>query len=75
MASDLVPYYRQRHAIRRGITGLAQVKGGRGSTAEANAAIARIDYDLEYMETWSLWSDVKIILRTIRQEFLFGSGI
>jgi exopolysaccharide biosynthesis polyprenyl glycosylphosphotransferase len=72
---DLVPYYRQRHAIRPGITGLAQVNGCRGSTAEANAAIARIDYDLEYMETWSLWSDVKIILRTIRQEFLFGSGI
>jgi exopolysaccharide biosynthesis polyprenyl glycosylphosphotransferase len=72
---DLVPYYRQRHAIRPGITGLAQVNGCRGSTAEAGAAIARIDYDLEYMETWSLWFDVKIILRTIRQEFLFGSGV
>jgi len=72
---ELVPYYRQRHAIRPGITGLAQVNGCRGSTAEASAAIARIDYDLEYMETWSLWSDLKIILRTIRQEFLFGSGI
>jgi polysaccharide biosynthesis protein PslA len=72
---ELVPYYRQRHAIRPGITGLAQVNGCRGSTAEASAAIARIDYDLEYMETWSLWCDVKIILRTIRQEFLFGSGI
>jgi len=62
---ELVPYYRQRHAIRPGITGLAQVNGCRGSTAEASAAIARIDYDLEYMETWSLWSDLKIILRTI----------
>jgi exopolysaccharide biosynthesis polyprenyl glycosylphosphotransferase len=72
---DLVPYYRVRHAIRPGITGLAQVNGCRGSTTDASAAIARIDYDLEYIETWSLWFDIKIILRTIRQEFLFGSGI
>jgi exopolysaccharide biosynthesis polyprenyl glycosylphosphotransferase len=72
---DLVPYYRQRHCVRPGITGLAQVNGCRGSTANAGSAIARIDYDLEYIETWSVWSDIKIILRTIRQEFLSGSGI
>ena len=71
---DLVPYYFQRHSVRPGITGLAQVSGCRGSTAQAGDAIARIDYDLEYIETWSLWLDIKIILKTIRREFLSGTG-
>jgi exopolysaccharide biosynthesis polyprenyl glycosylphosphotransferase len=70
----LVPYYFQRHTVRPGITGLAQVSGYRGSTAQAGDAIARIDYDLEYIETWSLWLDIKIILKTIRREFLLGTG-
>jgi len=71
---DLVPYYFQRHIARPGITGLAQVSGCRGSTAEANTAISRIDYDLEYIEKWSLRMDVAIILRTVRREFISGSG-
>ena len=71
---ELVPYYFQRHTVRPGITGLAQVNGCRGETVEANDAIARIDYDLEYIEKWSPWSDVKIIIRTCHREFLSGSG-
>ncbi len=43
---ELVPYYFQRHSARPGITGLAQISGCRGSTAEPERAIARIDYDL-----------------------------
>jgi len=72
---DLVPYYFQRHNIRPGITGLAQVSGCRGSTALASAAVSRVDYDLEYIERWSLWLDIKIIWRTIRHEFFSGTGI
>ena len=71
---DLVPYYFQRHTVRPGITGLAQVSGCRGSTAQAGNAIDRIDYDLEYIETWSLWLDVKIIVKTVQREFLSGTG-
>ena len=71
---DLVPYYFQRHSVRPGITGLAQVSGCRGSTATAESAISRIDYDLEYIETWSLWLDVKVIARTAAREFISGSG-
>jgi lipopolysaccharide/colanic/teichoic acid biosynthesis glycosyltransferase len=71
---DLVPYYLQRHSVRPGITGLAQVSGCRGSTEQANRAIARIDHDLDYIERWSLWLDLKIILQTCRREFLAGSG-
>jgi polysaccharide biosynthesis protein PslA len=70
----LVPYYFQRHSARPGITGLAQVSGCRGSTVEPNRAISRIDYDLDYIEKWSLRMDIMIIARTIRSEFLSGSG-
>ena len=71
---DLVPFYFQRHSARPGITGLAQVSGCRGSTVEPNLAISRIDYDLDYIEKWSLRMDIMIIARTIRREFLSGSG-
>jgi lipopolysaccharide/colanic/teichoic acid biosynthesis glycosyltransferase len=71
---DLVPYYFQRHTARPGITGLAQVSGCRGSTIEPNRAISRIDHDLDYIEKWSLRMDIMIIARTIRREFLSGSG-
>lgn len=71
---DLVPYYFQRHSARPGITGLAQVSGCRGSTVEAGRAISRIDYDLDYIERWSLRMDIMIIVRTVRREFLSGSG-
>jgi len=71
---DLVPYYFQRHTARPGITGLAQVNGCRGSTVEPARAIARIDYDLDYIEKWSLALDLMIIARTVRREFLSGSG-
>jgi exopolysaccharide biosynthesis polyprenyl glycosylphosphotransferase len=69
---DLVPYYFQRHIVRPGITGLAQVHGCRGSTRQADEAIARVDYDLEYIERWSLWLDIKIIWWTIKRELLPG---
>jgi lipopolysaccharide/colanic/teichoic acid biosynthesis glycosyltransferase len=72
---DLVPYYFQRHMVRPGITGLAQVSGCRGSTAKANAAIARIHHDLEYIEQRSVSLDLKIIVRTIVREFLSGNGL
>ena len=71
---DLVPYYFQRHTVRPGITGLAQISGCRGSTANVAGSIARIHFDLEYIETWSLPLDAKIIMRTVWREFLSGHG-
>jgi lipopolysaccharide/colanic/teichoic acid biosynthesis glycosyltransferase len=70
----LVPYYFVRHVVRPGVTGLAQVSGYRGSTTEPESAIGRITCDLEYIEKWSLWLDVRIIWRTAVREFLSGSG-
>lgn len=71
---ELVPYYFQRHNMKPGITGLAQVSGYRGSTVLPSHAIERLDYDLQYIQSWSLWLDVKIILRTVVREFFAGSG-
>jgi exopolysaccharide biosynthesis polyprenyl glycosylphosphotransferase len=72
---ELVPYYFTRHIVRPGVTGLAQVSGYRGSTVEPDAAIGRISCDLEYIETWSLWLDIRILMRTVGREFLSGSGV
>jgi lipopolysaccharide/colanic/teichoic acid biosynthesis glycosyltransferase len=70
----LLPYYFQRHSMRPGITGLAQVNGLRGSTHAPASAIERLDYDLRYIQTWSLWLDTTILVRTVVREFLSGSG-
>lgn len=72
---DLVPYYFQRHATRPGITGLAQVNGWRGSTQDAEAAIWRVDQDLDYIARRSLLLDISIVIRTVRREFINGSGM
>jgi lipopolysaccharide/colanic/teichoic acid biosynthesis glycosyltransferase len=71
---ELVPYYFQRHAMRPGISGLAQVSGYRGSTEQPLSAIERLDYDLQYIQRWSLGLDISIILRTVVRELFAGSG-
>jgi lipopolysaccharide/colanic/teichoic acid biosynthesis glycosyltransferase len=70
----LTPYYFQRHIMRPGVTGLAQVTGYRGETTVALSAIERLDFDLRYIATWSLWLDLRIIVRTAVREFFRGSG-
>ncbi len=71
---ELVPYYFQRHNMRPGITGLAQVSGFRGSTAASLSAIERLDCDLQYIQRWSLGLDMMIIVRTVAKELVSGSG-
>jgi exopolysaccharide biosynthesis polyprenyl glycosylphosphotransferase len=71
---DLVPYYDDRHRVRPGITGWAQVNGLRGSTVDGRAATARIDYDLAYIDNWSLGLDLKILFLTVWREFTRGTG-
>ena len=70
----LTPYYFQRHNMRPGITGLAQAFGYRGSTELPLSAVERLDRDLRYIEQWSLWLDLKIIVRTAANELTRGSG-
>ncbi len=58
-----IPRYMERHREKGGMTGWAQVNGLRGDTSIAE----RTAYDLWYVENWSLWLDIKIILRTVYQ--------
>jgi exopolysaccharide biosynthesis polyprenyl glycosylphosphotransferase len=58
--------YAQRHRVQAGLTGLAQVSGLRGDTSIAE----RARHDNFYIENWSLWLDIKIILRTFREVLL-----
>jgi exopolysaccharide biosynthesis polyprenyl glycosylphosphotransferase len=59
--ANLVPRYRERHMEKAGMTGWAQVNGLRGQSS----VVERTEYDLFYVETWSLAFDVKILLKTI----------
>jgi exopolysaccharide biosynthesis polyprenyl glycosylphosphotransferase len=60
-----IPRYMERHREKSGLTGWAQVNGLRGDTSIAE----RTKYDLWYVENWSLWLDIKILLRTFLQWF------
>jgi len=61
---SMVYRYANRHQIKPGITGLAQVSGFRGETAQTRLMSKRVQYDLWYIENWSLLLDLKIILLT-----------
>ncbi|MBS0254354.1 MAG: sugar transferase [Proteobacteria bacterium] len=58
--------YWERHALRPGLTGLAQVRGLRGATVQESDLTGRLNADLEYLIGWSLWRDIGIILATFR---------
>jgi len=66
---DQIPRYMERHREKAGMTGWAQVNGLRGDTSIAE----RTTYDLWYVENWSLWLDIKIIVRTILQTVMGSS--
>ena len=55
-----IPLYMLKHTLRPGITGLAQIKGLRGDTSIAD----RIEEDINYIEHWSIWRDIWILLQT-----------
>lgn len=61
---DVDPRYRHRHSMKPGLTGLAQVRGFRGNTERVEDLTNRLQADLEYAANWSLWHDIRIILRT-----------
>lgn len=67
---DLVESYMQRHKVKPGITGWAQVSGYRGETDTLNKMQKRVEYDLWYIDNWSLWIDLKIIVLTIWKGFI-----
>ncbi|AUN96467.1 undecaprenyl-phosphate glucose phosphotransferase [Pseudazoarcus pumilus] len=60
----LIPNYLLRHRVKPGITGWAQVNGLRGETETVDKMQRRVEYDLYYIEHWSVWFDLRIIWRT-----------
>ncbi len=67
---DSIKAYMQRHKVKPGITGWAQINGWRGETDHIQKMEKRVEYDLFYIENWSLGLDLKIIFLTIFQGFL-----
>lgn len=63
---DVDHRYWERHVLKPGITGLAQVRGFRGATRTSDHLTSRLRADLEYVSGWSLWRDVSILIRTLR---------
>lgn len=63
--ASTIEYYYARHRIKPGITGWAQVNGMRGETDTAEKMKKRIEYDLYYIENWSVTFDLQILLATI----------
>ena len=61
-----IPRYMVKHQVRPGLTGWAQVNGLRGDTSIRK----RIEYDIYYIENWSLWFDIKIIIMTFFTGFI-----
>ncbi|KVW40029.1 undecaprenyl-phosphate glucose phosphotransferase [Burkholderia ubonensis] len=66
----LVDGYMYRYRVRPGITGWAQVNGYRGETRKVEAMATRVKFDLFYMQNWSFWFDIEIILLTIVRGFV-----
>lgn len=63
--SDVVQSYAARHKVKPGMTGWAQVCGWRGETDTEEKLIKRFEHDLYYIENWSIWLDLYILVRTV----------
>ena len=59
-----------RHKVKPGITGLAQIRVWRGETDTLDKMEKRVECDLEYIRTWSLLLDIKIIFLTVFKGFI-----
>ncbi len=66
---DQVERYMWRHKVKPGITGWAQVNGYRGETDTLEKMRNRVEHDLYYIDNWSLWFDIKIMLLTLVHGF------
>jgi Undecaprenyl-phosphate glucose phosphotransferase len=60
-----ISLYARRHNVKPGITGWAQINGYRGEIDSEDKIRKRVEYDLVYIDNWSLWLDLKIIARTV----------
>jgi putative colanic acid biosynthesis UDP-glucose lipid carrier transferase len=61
----LIPSYRRRFQARPGLTGLAQIKGFRGATGDLDDMANRVKADIDYIDNWTLFTDLRIMLMTV----------
>ncbi|MBK8531697.1 MAG: exopolysaccharide biosynthesis polyprenyl glycosylphosphotransferase [Flavobacteriales bacterium] len=62
---DIIDKYMVRHFVRPGITGWAQVSGFRGETRTPELMERRVELDVWYLENWSFWLDLRIVVKTV----------
>ena len=62
---EVVDQYAARHRVKPGITGWAQVNGWRGETDTEEKLVRRVQHDVYYIENWSLWLDIRILVLTV----------
>lgn len=62
---EITTKYWERHFLKPGITGLAQIRGFRGATETRDDLTKRLQADLEYLENWSVWRDLAIVSATL----------
>ncbi len=67
---DVIERYMQRHRVKPGMTGWAQVNGLRGITSSIDEMRKRVEFDLYYIDNWSLGLDVKILAMTLTKGFI-----
>jgi putative colanic acid biosynthesis UDP-glucose lipid carrier transferase len=63
--------YMLRHKVKPGMTGLAQINGYRGETDTLAKMETRVRYDLDYINRWSLWLDIKVLILTVAKGSMF----
>jgi polysaccharide biosynthesis protein PslA len=68
--ADVVAKYAFRHRVKPGMTGWAQINGWRGETKTVEQIENRVACDLAYIENWSMWFDLRILLLTVTREIL-----
>jgi Undecaprenyl-phosphate glucose phosphotransferase len=66
---ELVDYYAVRHRVKPGMTGWAQVRGFRGELDTLDKLQNRVDCDLYYIDNWTFWLDIDIVIRTVMMIF------
>ncbi len=68
LLKDAMAEYVIRHQVKPGITGWAQINGSRGEIVTMDDLRRRVNFDLEYIQKWSVWFDIKIIFMTVLRE-------
>lgn len=74
LGHEITSQYAHRHRVKPGMTGWAQVNGARGATDTTEQLQRRVMLDLQYIDEWSLWLDLKILVLTFREVVRGGNA-